>query len=220
MSSSAPAKASVSDAALAAVVLMTALQVVRIEQATPGIWMAVDYAIRIFGLAILFLAPPAADVPFKFEKFKVHSAVASALTIVLVLVHVFAFSIVGDIIDSHVGDTRLDFRPMPQGGLLGLDLTVGLALVAVHEEILFRRVARQLLNPYVGDGLVMIALCALIFGLVHWPHGLGNMMSAALFGAGAMLLYKYTGKLMPAILAHYLVNAFELGRYAALYESP
>lgn len=212
MTPTAPATATVRNAALAAVALMIAFQIVRMEQRTPGLWMAADYAIRIFGLAILFLVPPADETPFRRSALKVHWAVAAALVVALMLVQLLLFVPIGYAVDDAVGNTRIDVRPMPEGGLLGLDLTVGLALVAVHEEILFRRVARQVLSPFAGDGLVMIALSALIFGVIHWPHGVGDMTSAALFGAAAMLLYKRMGSLMPLIIAHYLVDVIELAR--------
>ena len=102
-------------------------------------------------------------------------------------------------------DVRLGHFPWLSGGPRWADLTFGLALVAIHEEIFFRRVARFAMRP-LGDGGWMVLSSSVLFGLFHWWTGLPNMLLAAIAGAFLMLLYLRAGALWPAIVAHYIID--------------
>jgi membrane protease YdiL (CAAX protease family) len=108
-------------------------------------------------------------------------------------------------IESVMPDIRLGSVPRTTGLRHFIDLTFGLLLVAIHEEVLFRRVARAVFRPW-GDRAAMIATSSVIFGLFHWWTGLLNMIVATLIGAFLMLLYRRAGALWPAVLAHYLID--------------
>jgi membrane protease YdiL (CAAX protease family) len=187
--------------------MMVALQIVRLEQTTPGAWIAVDYALRLLGLTVLFVVTPAREIAFKREPLLARPEVALAWIAGLVLLHLVVFRELSIWLDAGLDDTKLDHRPMPHGALFWLDVTLRLVLVAIHEEILFRRVARAVLNPLVGNGWWMIAISSIAFGLIHWPHGIGDVAAATLFGVVAMLMYKRLGSLVPVMIAHYVVNA-------------
>lgn len=111
----------------------------------------------------------------------------------------------GELLTPIVPDTRFGYFPRASGWMHFIDLTFGLVLVAMHEEIFFRRIARSVFRP-LGDGAWMVLASSLLFGLFHWWSGLPNMLLAALVGAFLMLLYRRAGALWPAALAHYLID--------------
>ena len=51
-----------------------------------------------------------------------------------------------------------------QIGAYLFDLSAGLVLVAIQEEIVFRRCAGEIIGAYFGEGPAMIILSALLFG--------------------------------------------------------
>ncbi|HAD88088.1 MAG TPA: hypothetical protein DCG48_12065 [Rhodospirillaceae bacterium] len=87
-----------------------------------------------------------------------------------------------------------------------IDLTFGLVLVAVSEELVFRKlwlewwVAR-------GGGIAGLYLgSSVVFGLLHLPQGLADTGIAILWGLLLMAVYRRSGSLALVILTHYLVD--------------
>jgi uncharacterized protein len=99
--------------------------------------------------------------------------------------------------------TVLGIYPRPSGWLYFIDLIFGLALVAVSEEIIFRRCARHVLQPYLGNGVAAITAASLVFGCYHWWAGLGNVVWATIIGTLLMLMFRRSVALWPVALAHY-----------------
>jgi uncharacterized protein len=56
------------------------------------------------------------------------------------------------------------------------------------EEVVFRRCARHVFKPYLGDGLFLVFVTALLFGAYHWWSGVGNILAAALMGVPSVVL--------------------------------
>jgi len=54
----------------------------------------------------------------------------------------------------------------------------------------------------------MVIVSSLIFGVVHWGHGLPNVIYAALAGVVLMVLYLRTGSILPGIVVHYVIDAW------------
>jgi membrane protease YdiL (CAAX protease family) len=104
--------------------------------------------------------------------------------------------------------TVLGGDPRLQGWLHLVDLTFGLAPVAFSEEIIFRRCARHMLQPHLGDGHLLVLATSLLFGAYHWWTGLGNVIGASISGAFLMFFYQRSGALWPVTLAHYLVDLY------------
>jgi uncharacterized protein len=59
-----------------------------------------------------------------------------------------------------------------------------------------------------GDGIGMVAVTSVIFGLFHWWTGLPNMLLATAAGVFLVLLYRRAGALWPAVVAHYLIDVW------------
>lgn len=91
------------------------------------------------------------------------------------------------------------FPHIDDAGWRMVDLTVGLALVAVSEELAFRRVFHGLWPqaPWLGVAA---------FGLLHAPQGLVMVAATAVAGWLFLRLYTVTGRLIVPILAHYAID--------------
>jgi membrane protease YdiL (CAAX protease family) len=98
------------------------------------------------------------------------------------------------------------FPYLEYGPLKMFDLTVGLALVAASEEMVFRYAfARAWLQRGGGvGGLYLVS--SLAFGLLHAPQGVSAVVDAFVAGLIFMFFYRRIGLLWPPMLAHYLVN--------------
>jgi uncharacterized protein len=85
-------------------------------------------------------------------------------------------------------------------------MVFGLGLDTYTEEVVFRRCARHVFNPYLSDGLLLVLVTSLLFGADHWWSGVGNILAAMLMGVLFMLFFRRSGSLWPVVLSHYLAD--------------
>ena len=189
---------------VAAFLPMVASQVLRLQAGDPATWLLCDYAGRIGSLIVLATIPAANAIAFRHEELRItgEEVIAWVLTILLVF---FAFSRMTWQMAPALPNLRLGAYPELHGWLYGLDITFGLALVALHEEIVFRRCARHILRG-LGDGFGMVLVTALLFGAYHWWTGIPNIACAMVFGVAAMLFYRRAGTIWPIVALHYIVD--------------
>jgi membrane protease YdiL (CAAX protease family) len=124
----------------------------------------------------------------------------------VVLIDHYPLGWIREAVNGVLPATVLGAFPHSRGWLHVFDDVFGLALVAFSEEIVFRRCARHVLRRYVGDGAAMSLATAVLFGAYHWWTGLGNIAEAFVMGVLLMMLYRRSGALWPAIVAHYLTD--------------
>lgn len=87
------------------------------------------------------------------------------------------------------------------------DITFGLTLSCVTEELVGRAVlAAVLLRRGYGVG-TMIVVSTLIFAGAHWSTGLASIASSFLFGILFMSMYLKTRSIWPGVVAHFASNA-------------
>jgi membrane protease YdiL (CAAX protease family) len=111
------------------------------------------------------------------------------------------------VINAMFPGTVFGSYPRSEGWLYLFDLVVGLALVAVSEEIVFRRCVGHVLRLWLDKNRISIVLVSsILFGVYHWWTGLGNVTAAALIGAGLALMLQRSVALWPVIFAHYLID--------------
>lgn len=186
--------------------LSVLFQLWRLNQADAAAWLGIDYLMRAAVLIALAVARPTRHVAFKPRPLHIGKTELVAWFLgAAALAALYGYEPLWRMAEASVPDIRLDFPPRTTGVLHFIDLTFGLTLVAIHEEIFFRRVARIVFRP-LGDGLAMILASSVIFGLFHWWTGLPNMLMAMAAGVFLMLLYRRAGALWPAVLAHYLID--------------
>jgi CAAX protease family protein len=192
---------------LAAIVPMLISEVVRLRQADPLAWIACDYAGRIVALGVLLAIPVARKVAFTPEPIRAPWWEVALWIVALVAFDRIVDHAVSDVVNAMYPGTRLGNYPSPRGWLFAVDISVGLALVAYSEEVIFRRCARTALTGLIGDGWAMVVVTAALFAAYHWWSGVGNIAATMLFGIVAMLCYRRLGALSPVVLAHYLCDA-------------
>lgn len=90
--------------------------------------------------------------------------------------------------------------------LRSFDLAVGLFLVALSEEIIFRKFALIVLRFHFSKNIHAILVSAIIFSFAHWGGGVWQVALTFVYGLLAMHAYLKIGRLMPLILAHWLCN--------------
>lgn len=186
--------------------VMVVSQLARLGQTTPAAWLVCDYAGRLGTLAVLWFSPAARAIAFTPRRLNIGLVQAIAWAIGLASLYTIIDSPLRGFIDATVPGTTIGSYPASHGWLHAVDVTFGLALVAFQEEIYFRRCARAVVRNWLGDGFGMIIATSLLFATYHWWTGLGNMVTAGLFGIGAMWLYRRAGSIWPVMLAHYLAD--------------
>ena len=186
--------------------VMVVSQLARLGQTTPAAWLVCDYAGRLGTLAVLWFSPAARAIAFTPQRLNIGLVQAIAWAIGLASVYTTIDSPLRGFIDATVPGTTIGSYLASHGWLHAVDVTFGLALVAFQEEIYFRRCARAVVRNWLGDGFGMIIATSLLFAAYHWWTGLGNMVTAGLFGIGAMWLYRRAGSIWPVMLAHYLAD--------------
>ena len=193
---------------MAALLPMVASQILRLQQSDPAAWLLCDYAGRIGALLVLAAIPAANAAAFRYEELRITGEEVIGWILAIVLAF-FAIDHLAAPLAATLPNIRLGTYPQLHGWLYGLDLSFGLALVAFHEEIVFRRCARYLFRDFGdrwGDGWGMILATSLMFGAYHWWAGIPNIISAVLFGVAAMLFYRRAGAIWPIMIAHYIVD--------------
>ena len=177
---------------------------------TPLEWLAADYGSKILALAILFavlplrravagtLAPPRA------------SAEAAVLAVACAAFIVGADWLLRVPVDIEIAALKLfQYPKLDSPVLYWTDLTFGLVLTAVSEELVFRGAFARLMAPAFSGAAAMTVASAVFFALIHWSHGTTAMAVAFIAGLLLMALYRRAGSLLPPMAAHYLVNLWD-----------
>lgn len=102
----------------------------------------------------------------------------------------------------------------PLGGFPGItsplwnwiDLTLGLFMVGIVEETIFRGYMQTFLSRYIRSPWAIVAISAVLFGLIHWSLGLHAILITGLIGAIFMAAYLKTRSLPAIMLAHFALN--------------
>ena len=165
---------------------------------TPISWLLFDYSCRVIVLGLIYygykkslFTPTYIGLnPLPKQEFFIHTFILTAISLLL-----FEY-----VIDYIYSGGFLDFPEITNNYLFVFDLTVGIALVALSEELLFRGLIYNRLPRY------KILISSILFGLIHWGSGFDSVLIATIIGVLFALSYKKTGSLYPAITAHFLVD--------------
>jgi uncharacterized protein len=189
----------------AALAPMLASQILRLHQHELSSWLLWDYAGRLASLTILAAIPSARAIAFRWDKRQI-----AFFEICLWIVGVSILERLSQwprrALNAAFPATVLGVYPQPSGWLHLVDLVFGLALVAVSEEIIFRRCAQHILQPYLRSNIVFVLATSIMFGAYHWWAGPGIILLATAFGILLMLMLRRSVALWPVMLAHYWVD--------------
>jgi len=170
-------------------------QIVRLQQSDPAAWIVWDYAGRLGGLAVLIAIPAARTIAFRFEPLRIARWEVTIWIVGIVLADHYFGGWIRRIINGVLPATVLGAYPEVQGWQHVVDIFFGLGLVALSEEIVFRRCARHLLQSYLDDGYALLLATSFLFGAYHWWTGFGNIGAAVVIGCLLMMLYRRSGAL-------------------------
>ena len=87
-----------------------------------------------------------------------------------------------------------------------IDLTFGLFMVGIFEELIFRGYMHTFISRYTKSSFAIVVITAVAFGLIHWSFGLHDVLITSTIGAVFMTAYLRTRSLPALMLAHFAVN--------------
>jgi membrane protease YdiL (CAAX protease family) len=87
-----------------------------------------------------------------------------------------------------------------------VDLTFGLFMVGVCEELVFRGFLHTLICRYTKNSYAIVVISSVSFGLIHWSLGLHAVIVSAIIGVVFMVAYLKIRSLPAIVLAHFAIN--------------
>ncbi len=173
------------------------------------LWLLIDYTVvKIFPFLVVFWLIRAKKMqPYEF-------GLTSQQVIPFVTVFLIG-TLVGTFIDQNgymimnrfPGYAPLKGMPAIENPLWKwIDLTTGLLMVGIFEELVFRGYLHTLLARYTRNALIIIGISSVAFGFIHWSGGLHQVIVTSAIGAVFMTLYLRTHSLPAIMLAHFAVN--------------
>ena len=172
-------------------------------------WLFIDYVgVKLFPfLVVLWL--------IHSKKMRVSEFGLTTQTIPSFLVVFLVVALVGTIIDQNGYKLVAKLSSYsPLGGMPAItnpvwnwiDLTFGLLLVGIFEELIFRGYMHTFISRYTKSSFAIVVISAVAFGLIHWSLGLHAVLITSTIGAVFMIAYLRTRSLPAIMLAHFTVN--------------
>jgi uncharacterized protein len=87
-----------------------------------------------------------------------------------------------------------------------IDLTFGLVIVALTEELIFRGYLYSYLKDRKFNAAKIIIISSIVFGLIHWSVGIVPIFTTALWGVFAIVSVIKTNSIFPSLFAHYIID--------------
>lgn len=157
-----------------------------------------DYLFRIIVVVLVF----AAGVSLPRPKRVVRSIVFSMLAICLM---VTVFEILSS--TEFYYTQFVDLFPLINNKELHIvDLSLGLILVAISEELVFRDLFSRAYLTMARSEVGLSLASSLAFGLLHVPQGLAPALIATVAGLVLMALFRVTSSLWPGIVVHFAID--------------
>jgi membrane protease YdiL (CAAX protease family) len=179
-----------------------------------GVWLVIDYGSRLLAVGIvltLLWRKIASREDFGLTGLPFRSALSwlLLLTATGLLIDQVGFRF----LEQLLPHTQLASMPKIENSNVKLfDLTCGVALVAMSEEAVFRGYLFSALHDRLSPR-ALVALSAVLFGMIHWSQGLHAIVSTALWGILPMMAMVRTGSILPAMAAHYITDLVSLGGF-------
>jgi hypothetical protein len=87
-----------------------------------------------------------------------------------------------------------------------IDLTFGLFMVGIFEELIFRGYMHTFISRYTRSSFAIVVISDVAFGLIHWSLGLHDILITSTIGAVFMVAFLRMRSLPAIMLAHFAVN--------------
>jgi len=179
-----------------------------------GEWLAIDYGSRFLAIGIILcLIKQKISHPAEFGIKHIPLRQGLLWMLLLTLTGLLIDQAVWRFFEKILPHTQLAAMPKIENPLVeAFDLTFGVTLVAISEEIVFRGYCYAALKDRMSPRL-LVPVSALLFGLIHWSTGLHAVISTALWGLLPMVAMIRTGSVMPAVIAHYITDLVSQGGF-------
>lgn len=172
-------------------------------------WLFIDYmGVKVFPcLVTLWL--------LHSKKMRAKEFGLTTQSIPLFFIAFLAVSLIGIIIDQNgynliaklPGYSKLGAMPEITSPFWNwMDLTFGLLMVGICEELVFRGYMYTFINRYTQSSFIIVVISSIAFGLIHWSLGLQIVVVTSVIGAVFMIAYIITRSLPAIMLAHFAVN--------------
>jgi hypothetical protein len=169
-------------------------------------YLAIDYGSRFLVLALLLLPQAPRQIAVRPEPLHVPPGQVFVLIAALIAWDQLLGHGLLQMLAAMIRGTRLMHFPVLPPGIKQVDVLVGVALVAISEELLCRKFAKVVLRAYLRSDAQLIVVSALLFAGMHWSHGVPNVIYIFLEGLLDMAVYLRVGALWPLIVAHYVID--------------
>ena len=172
-------------------------------------WLLVDYVgVKLFPFGLVLWLINSGQMKASEFGLKTQSALSF-------LVIFFIVALVGTIIDQSAyqliaklpGYRQLGGMPAINSPVWNwIDLTFGLLMVGMCEELVFRGFLHTFISRYTNKATPTILISSVAFGLIHWSLGLHVVLITSIIGAVFMIAYMRTRSLPAIMLAHFAIN--------------
>jgi membrane protease YdiL (CAAX protease family) len=172
-------------------------------------WLFVDYAgVKLLPLLVALWLIYSKKMRASEFGLKTQSTLSSLVVFLIV-------ALVGTVIDQN-GYQIIAKLPgyAPLGGMPAItspvwnwiDLTFGLLMVGICEELVFRGFMHTFISRYTENSCAIVLISSVAFGLIHWSLGLRVVLVTSTIGAIFMIAYLRTRSLPAIMLAHFAIN--------------
>ncbi len=177
-------------------------------------WLTIDYGSRLLAIGIVFyLIHHKTSTLAEFGLVRIPLRSGLFWMLLLTVTGVLIDQVGWRVLEQVLPNTQLASMPKIVNPYINMfDLTIGVALVAVSEELVFRGYCFSALRDR-WRPLALVAVSAVLFGLIHWSQGLHAIVSTALWGILPMVAMVRTGSIVPAMIAHYITDLVSLGGF-------
>ncbi|MFH1428882.1 MAG: CPBP family intramembrane glutamic endopeptidase, partial [Candidatus Margulisiibacteriota bacterium] len=165
-------------------------------------WVFIDYvSVKLFPLIVVTLLiinkkMKAEELGLKLQPIMPFITVFLMVTFIGTLIDQNAYKLIAQFPGYH----SLGNMPIIKSSAWNwADLTVGLLMVGIFEELVFRGFMCAYLNRYTKNRFAIVLISSLAFGLIHWSGGLHVVLVTSVIGAVFMIAYLKTRSL-PAIM--------------------
>ncbi len=172
-------------------------------------WLFIDYVgVKFFPFLIAFWLIYSKKMRASEFGLKMQSML-SFLVIFLIL------ALVGTTIDQNGYQLIAELPGYPPlGGMPAItspvwnwvDLTLGLLMVGICEELVFRGFMHTFIGRYTENLYILVLISSVAFGLIHWSLGLHAVIVTSIIGAIFMIAFVRTRSLPAIMLAHFIIN--------------
>lgn len=172
-------------------------------------WLFIDYtAVKLFPLVFAIWLVYSRKMQAAEFGLRTQSVLSFIVTFLIV-------TLIGTLIDQN---GKLIIAKLPDYPPLGgmpeimnsvwnwIDLTFGLLMVGICEEMVFRGFLHTFISRYTENSFAIVILSSVAFGFIHWSLGLHAVIISAVIGAVFMIAYIRTRSLPAIMLAHFAIN--------------